>query len=139
MYLLCRYLKTKVISPSQPPPSSPSGLEESAWAGKRGRDDSQLRNNSGCMFLCDSLLEKQNILHSQLQEESAGCDVKHHEGLDKSLGLYVPFVGKTGTGLRLYKNKLIKRTESAPRLHEWLGRRGDYRYFSLLYFQNLLL
>lgn len=81
------------------------------------------RNNSGCTFLCDSLLEKQNILHSQLQEESAGCDVKHHEGLDKSLGLYVPFVPKTGTGLRLYKNKLIEGTESAPRLHKWLGRR----------------
>ena len=56
------------------------------------------------------MLENQTILHSRLQEESAGRDVKHHEGSD-SLGLYVPFVGKTGTGLWLYKNKFIKGTE----------------------------
>ena len=55
------------------------------------------------MFQCDSMLENQNMLHSRLQEKSAGHDVKHHEDFDTLLGLYVLSVGTKGIGLWLYK------------------------------------
>lgn len=78
--------ENKYYKPLSASPIFTLGHEESAWAGKRGRDDSQLRKQfrtHGKMFPCDSMLENQTILHSRLQEESAGRDVKHHEGSDR--------------------------------------------------------